>query len=106
MVAVKNKKGMVVGYLRVSTDKQDLENQKYVVLKLANEKGWNKVDFVEEIVSGTVSYKKRLLGKLLNDLQKEDVLIVSELSRLGRSILEILEILKTSSEKGIKIFGV
>ncbi len=47
MATVKTKKGMVVGYLRVSTDKQDLENQKYVVLKPANEKGWNKEDFVE-----------------------------------------------------------
>ncbi len=106
MVTVKAKKGKVIGYLRISTDKQDLENQKYVVLKLANEKGWNKVDFVEETVSGAVSYKNRKLGTLLNDLKKEDILIVSELSRLGRSILEILEILKISSEKGIKIFGV
>ncbi|MHC4455271.1 MAG: recombinase family protein, partial [Planctomycetota bacterium] len=96
----------IIGYLRISTSKQDLENQKYVVLKLANTKGWRKVDFVEEQVSGRVSYKKRLLGNLLNDLQKSDVLIVSELSRLGRSVLEILEILKVSSEKGIKIFGV
>jgi len=95
----------IKGYLRVSTDKQDLANQEFTVLKLANEKGWKSVDFVEETVSGTVSYKDRKLGNLLNELKKGDVLIVSELSRLGRSILEILHILKDSSERGVKIFG-
>lgn len=64
------------------------------------------MDFVQEQISGRVSYKKRLLGNLLNDLHKGDILIVSELSRLGRSVLEILEILKTSSDVGIKIFGI
>ncbi len=110
MVKAKLKKGKskekVIGYLRVSTNAQDLENQRFSILRLANSKGWRKVDFVEEEVSGRVSYKKRLLGNLLNELQKGDVLIVSELSRLGRSVLEILEILKTSSEEGVKIFGV
>jgi DNA invertase Pin-like site-specific DNA recombinase len=110
MEKAKGKKGKskekVIGYLRVSTNKQDLENQRFSILRLANSKDWRKVDFVEEEVSGRVSYKKRLLGNLLNDLQKGDVLIVSELSRLGRSVLEILEILKTSSEEGVKIFGV
>ncbi len=110
MVKAKLKKGKskekVIGYLRVSTNAQDLENQRFSILRLANSKGWRKVDFVEEEVSGRVSYKKRLLGNLLNDLQKGDVLIVSELSRLGRSVLEILEILKNSSEEGVKIFGV
>jgi DNA invertase Pin-like site-specific DNA recombinase len=102
----KTKKSRVVGYLRVSTDKQDLDNQKYAVLNLANEKGWNNVDFVEETMSETVSYKDWKLGSPLNELKNGDVLIVAELSRLGRSILEVLEILKTSSKKGIKIYGV
>jgi DNA invertase Pin-like site-specific DNA recombinase len=105
MVKAKTKKSRITGYLRVSTDKQDLANQEYAVLKLANEKGWKWVDFVEETVSGTVSYKERKLGLLLSELKKGDVLIVAELSRLGRSILEILHILKDSSERGIKIFG-
>ena len=105
MVKAKTKKSRITGYLRVSTDKQDLANQEFTVLKLANEKGWKWVDFVEETVSGTVSYKDRKLGLLLNELKKGDVLIVAELSRLGRSILEILHILKDSSERGVKIFG-
>lgn len=105
MVKAKTKKSRITGYLRVSTDKQDLANQEYTVLKLANEKGWKWVDFVEETVSGTISYKDRKLGLLLNELKKGDVLIVAELSRLGRSILEILHILKDSSERGVKIYG-
>lgn len=105
MVKAKTEKSRITGYLRVSTDKQDLANQEYTVLKLANEKGWKWVDFVEETVSGTVSYKDRKLGLLLNDLKKGDVLIVAELSRLGRSILEILHILKDSSERGVRIYG-
>ncbi len=105
MVQAKTKKSRITGYLRVSTDRQDLANQEFTVLKLANEKGWKWVDFVEETVSGTVSYKDRKLGLLLNELKKGDVLIVAELSRLGRSILEILHILKDSSERGVKIFG-
>ncbi len=105
MVKAKTKKSRITGYLRVSTDRQDLANQEFTVLKLAKEKGWKWVDFVEETVSGTVSYKDRKLGLLLNELKKGDVLIVAELSRLGRSILEILHILKDSSERGVKIFG-
>ena len=84
----------------------DLDNQKYAVLKLANEKGWTKVDFVEETMSGSVAYKNRKLGSPLNELKKGDVLIVAELCCLGRSILEILEALKTFSGNGIKIYAV
>ncbi len=90
----KTKRCRVVGYLRLSTDLQDLDNQKFSILKLTNEKGWKKVDFLEETVSGTVSYKDRKLGTILNELKKGDVLIVADLVRLGRSVLEILEILK------------
>ena len=74
MIKAKTKKSRITGYLRVSTDKKDLANQEFTVLKLANEKGWKWVDFVEETVSGTVSYKDRKLGLLLNELNKGDVL--------------------------------
>ncbi len=100
------KKGRVAGYFGFSTDKQDLDNQKSSVLKLANEKGWTKVDFVEETMSGTVSYNDRKLSSLLNELNKGDILVIAELSCLGRSVLEISDVLKASSEKGIKIYGI
>ena len=95
----------VIGYLRVSTNGQELENQKLGILKFANEQGW-KVDFVEETVSGRVSYKERELGRVVGTLSKDDVLIVSELSRLGRSMLEIMTLLCELSEKGIRVYAV
>jgi len=98
-------KPKVIGYLRVSTGLQELENQKFGILKLANEHGW-KVQFVEETVSGRVSYKERELGKVVSNLSQGDVLIVSELSRLGRSMLEIIRYSVTLSEKGIKIYAI
>ena len=95
----------VIGYLRVSTNGQELENQKLGILKFANEQGW-KVDFVEETVSGRVSYKERELGRVVSDLSKDDVLIVSELSRLGRSMLEVMTLLCELSDRGIKVYAI
>jgi len=95
----------IIGYLRVSTNGQELENQKLGILKFANEQGW-KVDFVEETVSGRVSYKERELGKVISDLSKDDVLIVSELSRLGRSMLEVMTLLCELSDRGIKVYAI
>jgi DNA invertase Pin-like site-specific DNA recombinase len=95
----------VIGYIRVSTNGQELENQKLGILKFANEQCW-KVDFVEETVSGTKSYKERELGEVISTLSKDDVLIVSELSRLGRSMLEVMTLLCELSEKGIKVFAI
>lgn len=95
----------VVGYLRVSTGPQDLENQKLGILDLANRNHW-KIDFVEEKVSGKVSYKDRELGSTIKTLSQGDVIIVSELSRLGRSMLEIMQLLCELSDRGIKVYAV
>jgi DNA invertase Pin-like site-specific DNA recombinase len=95
-----------IAYLRVSTDKQDLEKNKADILQLANEKDLGKVHWIEETVSGRVSWKKRQIAEVLDELQTDDVLIVSELSRLGRSMLEIMEILSVATEKGVKIYAV
>jgi DNA invertase Pin-like site-specific DNA recombinase len=95
-----------IAYLRVSTDRQDLEKNKADILHLANEKDVGKVRWVEETVSGKVSWKKRQIAQVLDQLQTDDVLIVSELSRLGRSMLEIMEILALATEKGVKIYAV
>jgi DNA invertase Pin-like site-specific DNA recombinase len=95
-----------IAYLRVSTDKQDLEKNKADILQLANEKDLGKVHWVEETVSGKVSWKKRQIAEALEQLQTGDTLIVSELSRLGHSMLEIMEILSVATEKGVKIYAV
>jgi putative DNA-invertase from lambdoid prophage Rac len=95
----------VIGYLRVSSGHQDLDNQKLGILNLANTNGW-KVTFMEETISGKVSYKERELGKIVDTLASGDILVVSELSRLGRSMLEIMELLCKLSERGVKVYAV
>jgi DNA invertase Pin-like site-specific DNA recombinase len=100
------KKSKTIAYLRVSTDRQDLEKNKSDILHLANEKNLGRVHWIEETVSGKVSWKKRRIAEVLEQLQTDDTLIVSELSRLGRSMLEIMEILSVATEKGVKIYAV
>ena len=98
--------GKTYAYIRVSTDKQDLENQKFAILQFANNKKLGNVEFIEEAVSGKVSWKNRKLKDLIMQLQKRDNLIVAELSRLGRSMLEIMELLNLLLQKGINIYVV
>ena len=100
------KRNKVIGYLRVSTLDQDLEKNKADILKLANEKQIGKIDFVEEKISGRVRWKDRKIGELIEDLNSGDSIVVSELSRLGRSMLECMEILSIATQKGLKIFSV
>ena len=95
-----------IAYLRVSTTDQDLEKNKADILYLANEKGLGQVKWVEETVSGRVSWRKRALANVIDDLQTGDNLLVSELSRLGRSMLECMEILSVASQQGIHIYAV
>ena len=95
-----------VAYLRVSTIDQDVKKNRYEILALANEKGLGKVAFVEETVSGTVSWKKRKIAEVLAGLHAGDNLIVSELSRLGRSMLECMEILSIATQQQINIYAI
>lgn len=95
-----------IGYLRVSTAEQDIEKNKADILWLANAKNMGQVQFVEEKVSGKVPWRKRKIADVLGDLQKGDNIVVSELSRLGRSMLECMEILSIATHKGINVFAV
>jgi DNA invertase Pin-like site-specific DNA recombinase len=95
-----------VAYLRVSTTEQDIEKNKAQILHLANERNLGQVHFVEEKVSGKVHWKKRKIAQILDELKLADTIIVSELSRLGRSMLECMEILSIATHKGIKIYAV
>ncbi len=99
-------KHKTVAYLRVSTGDQDIEKNKFDILHLANEKGLGKVRWVEETITSRVSWKKRKVSQVIDDLHEGDHLIVSELSRLGRSMLECMEILSIASQKGIHIYAV
>ena len=95
-----------VAYLRVSTQAQDLEKNKADILHLANNKKLGHVEWVEEKVSGRISWHKREVGRLIEELEAGDTLIVSELSRLGRSMLQCMEILSIAFEKKINIYAV
>lgn len=99
-------KSRTVAYLRVSTTDQDLEKNKADILHLANDKALGQVEWVEEHVSGSVSWRKRAIARVLDELQVGDTLVVSELSRLGRSMLECMEILSIASQKGLNLYAV
>lgn len=89
----------VYGYLRVSTKEQNSQYQKNMILNYANENSFTPVTFIDETMSGAKSYKNRALGKIIEKMSNGDILLVNEFSRLGRSLLDILEIIKTINEK-------
>jgi DNA invertase Pin-like site-specific DNA recombinase len=98
--------GRAIGYLRVSTVDQGMEKNKADILTLANDKKLGNVEWVEEKVSGVKDWKKRKFGEVFSTLEKGDTVIVSELSRLGRSTLQILEIIKEAKERGVAVHAV
>jgi DNA invertase Pin-like site-specific DNA recombinase len=94
----------VYAYIRISCDKQNMKNQRYEILKFADEKNLRVDEWVQETVSGKKTAAERRLGVLLEHLTKNDVLIVSELSRLGRSVMEVMSILHDCMKREAKIF--
>jgi DNA invertase Pin-like site-specific DNA recombinase len=95
-----------MAYLRVSTIDQDCEKNKADILMFANERQFGNIEFIEEKISGAVSWKNRKISQIVDDLQAGDRLIVPELSRLGRSLLDIMEILSIAKRKGICIYDI
>ena len=84
---------MVYGYIRVSSDKQTVENQRFEIVRFAEMNHMTIDGWIEETISGTTQYDKRALGKLLSRVKKDDMILCSELSRLGRNLFMIMEIL-------------
>ncbi len=95
-----------IGYLRKSTEKQCIENQRYEILKYACEKKIVIDQWIEETESGTIKAKERRLGQLIVEMKKGDILIVSELSRLGRSLLDVMSTLNELMNKECFLFSV
>ena len=93
-------------YLRVSTIDQNTEKNKLEVLRFANEKKLGNVEFVEEQISGKSNFKNRQLGTLLEKMEKGDILIVPELSRIARSITQIFEVIDITKQKGIELYSI
>ena len=95
---------MIYGYLRVSTDDQDCDNQKRGVLGLAEQRGLT-VDkwIVDDGISGTVEPEKRAFGKLMKKLKAGDIILASELTRLGRKLFMVMRILEFCMNNNIKV---
>ena len=90
---------MIYGYIRVSSDKQTVENQRFEINNFCEKQNIVINDWIEETISGTKNYSKRQLGRLLGKVCKDDIIICSELSRLGRNLFMIMEILNICMTK-------
>ena len=93
----------VIGYIRVSTDEQDLEKQKHLLLEYAQNRQLLINEFISIEVSSKEGTKERRIDELLSMLNKGDTLLVAELSRLGRNMLETLNIINEISKNGVSI---
>ena len=97
---------MNYGYIRVSTDKQTTQNQKFEIKNYAKERDIIIDEWIEETISATKKLEQRKFGQLLKKMKKGDMLIVSELSRMGRNLMQIMKILHDCMEKDIQVFTI
>lgn len=97
---------MFYGYIRVSSDKQTVENQRFEIERFCRVRNIHIDGWIEETISGTKSYDKRQLGALLKRVRKGDTIICSELSRLGRTLFMIMEILSICMKKGCRVWTI
>lgn len=97
---------MIYGYIRVSTDKQTLENQEFEINNFCLRENIKVDKWITETISGTKDFEKRKLGKALKKLKSGDVLICSEISRLGRNLLQIMTILNICMQKEVQVWTI
>lgn len=97
---------MIYGYIRVSTDKQTVENQRFEINNFCERQEIVVNKWIEETISGAKILEDRKLGKLLKKMKKDDILICSELSRLGRNLLMIMGILNECMNKDIQVWTI
>ena len=97
---------MTYGYIRVSSDKQTVENQRFEIKRFCLENNIEVNGWIEETISGTKTFSKRQLGALLEKVQKGDLIICTELSRLGRNLFMIMEILNICMTKECRVWTI
>lgn len=97
---------MIYGYIRVSSDKQTVENQRFEINNFCKREQLTIDGWIEETISGTKAYNKRQLGALLKRIKKDDLIICAELSRLGRNLFMIMEILNICMTKEAKVWTI
>ena len=97
---------MIYGYIRVSTSSQTVENQKIQIKKYCKEKRLHNIVWYSETISGTIAPEKRKLGELLENTKEGDVIICTEISRLGRSMMMIMNVLNEFLEMNVKVIAI
>lgn len=97
---------MTYGYIRVSTDRQTTLNQEFEITEFCKRENTSIDGWIEETISGTKAYDKRALGRLLRKVRKGDLIVCTELSRLGRNLYMIMGILNLCMRKGCKVYTV
>ena len=96
----------VVAYVRVSTDKQDLKNQEFEIDQFMRSRGMEADETITEVITGTAAVRDRRIGDVLADLKDGDILVVSEVSRISRSLTSVLNTIEDASKRGITIMTV
>jgi len=94
---------MYLGYIRVSTDKQDNEKQKYLILEHAHANNYKIDEFVEVEESSRKTEKERKITELKEKLNAQDTLVVAELSRLGRNMLDVMNLIQELNDRSVKL---
>lgn len=97
---------MIYGYIRVSSDKQTVENQRFEIARFVEQNQMAIDKWVHETISGTKDFEKRRLGRLLKTLRKGDILLCSEISRLGRNLLQVMTILNLCMKKEAQVWTI
>ena len=97
---------MNYAYIRVSTERQTVENQRFEITNFASSKDIQINKWIEETISSVERLDQRKFGKLLNKMKKGDQLIVTELSRMGRNLMQIMKILHDCMEKEIMVYTI
>jgi len=97
---------VIYGYIRVSTDKQTVDNQRFEIERFCLKNNLLIDEWINETISGTKSPDKRLLGSLLEQVKSGDLIICSELSRLGRSLFMIMSILNQLMLNDVRIWTI
>ncbi len=97
---------MIYGYIRVSTDKQTTENQHYEIEEFCKKNNMHVDEWIEETISSTANLDKRKLGKLIKKIKKDDLIIASELSRLGRNLLQVMGMLNKLLDTDARVWTI
>ena len=93
----------IFAYLRVSTDAQDTENQKHGIIQYAKEKGFENIEYIADSASTKIDWHDRKLGQMVNNTTQGDIIIFSEISRMARSTLQVLEIMRDCANRGVEV---